>query len=295
MKPLPMLAIKAEPFDAEDYVFEVKWDGVRALAAVEQGHCCLWGRQGVDYSARYPELAVLRRLPSGTVVDGELVVLSQGRADLPALLRRHQRRRPLPAGYAPVPICYVLFDLLSVRGQALLQEPLVRRRERLRELLDKVQEPLLAYSDGVVGAGREFFARVVAAGHEGVMAKRQASSYQPGQRSPAWRKIKPAQVVPCVIMGYVAGREGVASLLVASVREGALRYVGQLTRGFRACQAVELAQRLATRRRLRPVVPCPQRGCWVEPELYCRVQCQGWTCHGRLRHAVFRGLLEQPR
>src|SRR5258707_11037787 len=111
MKPLPMLAMKAAPFDAEDYLFEVKWDGVRALAAVEQHSWSLWGRQGVDYTPRYPELAVLRRLTSGTVVDGELVTLDQGRADLPALLRRHLRQRTFPASYVTAPLCYVLFDL----------------------------------------------------------------------------------------------------------------------------------------------------------------------------------------
>ena len=80
MKLLPMLATKAAPFDADDYLFEVKWDGVRALAAIEQDSWSLWVRHGVDYTARYPELAVLRRSPSGTVVDGELVALDRGRA-----------------------------------------------------------------------------------------------------------------------------------------------------------------------------------------------------------------------
>src|SRR5215831_19243603 len=98
MKLLPMLATAARPFDAADFSFEVKWDGVRALAAVEPSGWSLWGRGGVDYTARYPELAVLGRLPAGTVVDGELVVLRQGRADFPALLSRHQRREPGPVG-----------------------------------------------------------------------------------------------------------------------------------------------------------------------------------------------------
>jgi DNA ligase D-like protein (predicted ligase) len=292
MKPLPMLATQAAPFDADDYLFEVKWDGVRALAAVEHHTWSLWGRHGVDYTTRYPELAVLRRLPSGTVVDGELVALNQGRADLPALLRRHLRQRPLPGGFATAPLCYVLFDLLSLHGQWLLKEPLVHRRALLRELLDQIEDPLLAYSDGIVGAGRAFFDKVVAEGHEGVMAKHHTSRYLPGQRSSSWRKIKPALVVPCVIFGYQAGRSGVQRLCVAAVREEGLRYVGQLTRGFTASQAVELEQRLAPRQRLRPVTPCPHRACWVEPELYCRVQSQGWTSHGRLRHAVFRGLFE---
>jgi bifunctional non-homologous end joining protein LigD len=292
MKPLPMLATKSAPFDAEDYLFEVKWDGVRALAAVEQDSWSLWGRYGVDYTTRYPELNVLRRLPRGTVVDGELVVLDQGRADLPTLLRRHLRRRPLSGGCPTAPFCYVLFDLLCLRGRALFKEPLVRRRELLRELLDQLNVPLLAYSDGIMGPGKAFFEKVVAAGHEGVMAKHNTSRYLPGARSSFWRKIKPALVVPCVIIGYQAGRSGVHRLCVAAVREEGLRYVGQLTRGFTASQAVELEERLASKQRSRPVTPCPHRACWVEPELYCRVQSQGWTCHGRLRHAVFRGLLD---
>jgi ATP-dependent DNA ligase len=208
------------------------------------------------------------------------------------LLRRHLRQRPLPVSYGTTPLCYVLFDLLSLRGQWLLKEPLVHRRALLRELLDQIEDPLLAYSDGIVGAGRAFFDKVVAEGHEGVMAKHHTSRYLPGQRSSSWRKIKPALVVPCVIFGYQAGRSGVQRLCVAAVREKGLRYLGQLTRGFTASQAVELEKRLAPLRRSRPVTPCPLRACWVEPDLYCRVQSQGWTSHGRLRHAVFRGLLE---
>ena len=97
--------------------------------------------------------------------------------------------------------------------------------------------------------------------------------------------------MPCVIIGYQAGRSGVQRLCVATVREEGLRYVGQLTLGFTATQAVELEKRLAPLRRSRPATPCPHRACWVELELYCRVQSQGWTNHDRLRHAVFRGLL----
>jgi hypothetical protein len=116
--------------------------------------------------------------------------------------------------------------------------------------------------------------------------------YLPGQRSSSWRKIKPAQVVPCVIIGYQPGRSGIQRLCVAAAGEHGLRYVGQLTRGFTASQAIDLENKLAPKQRSRPVTRCPHRACWVEPELYCRAQSQGWTNHGRLRHAVFRGLLE---
>jgi bifunctional non-homologous end joining protein LigD len=289
---LPMLATPAAPFDSEEYVFEVKWDGVRALAAVEAGAWRLWGRRGADYTPRYPELAVLRRLPAGTVVDGELVVLREGRADFPALLRRHQRPGPDPAVCRPLAVSYVLFDLLCDRGQALVQEALLRRRARLHELLARVHEPVLVYSDGVEGGGRAYCARAVAQGHEGVMAKRRASHYEPGKRSRSWRKIKPAGLLPCVVIGYAAGREGVHRLLVATVRDGVLRYAGQLRAGGDAPARAALARRLAARRRSRPVVVCPEHACWVEPELYCRVQSHGWTARGRLRDAVFRGWIE---
>jgi DNA ligase D-like protein (predicted ligase) len=293
MKPLPMLATAAAPFDSDDYVFEVKWDGVRALAGVSTGQWQLWGRQGVDYTSRYPELAVLRRLPAGTVVDGELVVMQRGRADLPALLRRHQRRTPLRPDYQGLPLTYVLFDLLCYRGASMFNETLVRRRELLRALLDRVDDPMLAYSDAVVGCGRAFFEQVVAQGHEGVMAKFQASRYCPGKRSPAWRKLKPACLSPCVIVGYQSDRSGLQRLLVATLRAGELQYAGHLERGLSDAARAELTLRLASKRCAQPVVPCPRLACWVEPDLYCQVAFQGWTPRGHLRHAIFRGLLDE--
>jgi bifunctional non-homologous end joining protein LigD len=294
MKPLylPMLAQAAEPFDHADYEFEVKWDGVRALGAVEARGWRLLGRKGTDYTPRYPELAVLTSLPAGTVVDGELVVLRQGRADFPALLRRHQRCRPIPATNQGLAVSYVLFDLLVERGRSLLREPLRQRRAWLRDLLAVVTAPALVYSDGVVGRGREFFAQAVAQGHEGIVGKNLGSRYLPGTRGPAWRKIKPAGVLPCVLVGYTTCRQGVQSVLLATLRQGVLSYVGQLNRGFSDQARRTLVSRLAALHRARPVVPCPQRASWLEPVVYCRVHYQGWTCHGRLRHPTFGGWFE---
>jgi ATP-dependent DNA ligase len=89
------------------------------------------------------------------------------------------------------PVCYVVFDLLYLRGRSLLGEPLQRRRQALQELLQRLQERYVVFSEGVVGAGRAFFAAVVAQGQEGMMAKHLASRYRAGRRSAAWRKIKP--------------------------------------------------------------------------------------------------------
>jgi ATP-dependent DNA ligase len=133
-------------------------------------------------------------------------------------------------------VSYMLFDVLVHGGRSILQEPLQQRRERLRELLAPAQDSLLRYSASVIGKGREFFAQAVAQGHEGIMAKRLDSRYLPGQRSPAWRKIKPAGVVPCVVIGYMPDQHE-KRMLLATLRQGQLQYVGPALPGRRRPRA----------------------------------------------------------
>jgi ATP-dependent DNA ligase len=276
---LPMLATAAEPFDSYDYFFEVKWDGVRALAAVESGDYRLWGRELADYGDRYPELDALRRLPSGTVVDGELVVFQDGRPDLNALLRRHQLIHPARIRHASrqTPVRYVLFDILYHQGKSLLREPFHRRRCALVDVLTSQEMPELVFSEGIAGLGQDFFEQVVAHGHEGIMAKHQRSRYCPGKRSSAWRKIKPVQVLPCAIIGFTPSRAGFHSLLLATMREGEFRYVGQVSSGFSSADRADLSRQLLQRLRSQPVVACAHKARWVEPDLFCRIRFLQWT------------------
>jgi ATP-dependent DNA ligase len=191
---MPMLAVAAEPFDSPEYYFEIKYDGVRALAAVDETGWRVWGRERADYTARYPELEVLRRLPAGTLVDGELVAFEEGgRPDLRRLLRRHGMADPWRIRQARrwCPVQYILFDLLYHDGRCLMQEPLARRREMLAEACEKLAVPEVVFSPAVIGAGRAFYHKVVAAGHEGVMAKLLNSAYRPGKRTSTWKKVKP--------------------------------------------------------------------------------------------------------
>jgi len=137
---------------------------------------------------------VLRRLPAGTLVDGELVAFdADGRPDLRRLLSRHGLTDPWRIRKAQhwCPVQYVLFDLLYLGGRCLMREPLVRRRDALAEVSEKLAVPEVVFSPAVIGAGRAFYHKVVAAGHEGVMAKLLNSAYRPGKRSIAWKKVKP--------------------------------------------------------------------------------------------------------
>jgi bifunctional non-homologous end joining protein LigD len=192
---LPMLAVPAAPFDSTTHSFEVKWDGVRALTAVDETGWRLWGREAADYTSRYPELAVLRALPSGTLLDGELVALSAGRPDLARLLARHLLTDSWKIAQARrwCPVHYMVFDLLYHRGRCLLRAPWVERRQVLAELCADLALPDVLYSAGVVGPGQAFYEAALAQGQEGAMAKLLTAPYRSGHRSPAWRKIKPGR------------------------------------------------------------------------------------------------------
>jgi ATP-dependent DNA ligase len=292
---LPMLAACAEPFDSAEFLFEVKWNGVRALVASADGRWQLWGRELADYTFRYPELEMLTGLPSGTVLDGELVLLRDRLPDLEAMLARHQLGCPtkIRQRSQTAPVTYVLFDALCHQGKSLLAEPLYRRRQVLQQLLEQLPEPRLVFSEGIVGFGQAFFKQAVAQGQEGVMAKHLSSPYLPGRRSASWRKIKPARLLLCVIVGFVPGRHGFRRLLVAAPRDRQLRYVASLHSGFTSAIHAQLSALLATRIREQAVVPCPERATWVEPELFCQVRFLEWTRAGRLRGASFQSLLSE--
>jgi bifunctional non-homologous end joining protein LigD len=295
---LPMLAVRGAPFDSAEHLFEVKWNGVRTLAAAgATGRWRLWGREQADYTARYPELEVLRRLPPETVVDGEVVLLPQGLPDLDALLARHQLTNPekIRRLSQSQPVTYVVFDVLHAHGRSLLGQPLQARREVLQRLMDDLAEPRVVFAQGIVGPGRTFFEAAVRQGQEGIMAKHRASPYRPGRRCAAWRKIKPTRTLPCVIVGFEPGPAGFAGLVVAAPWQGRLQRVACLRAGFTSAGRTELQRLLAPRVRARPVLPCGRGVVAVVPDLYCQVRFLEWTAAGRLRGASFQRLLDPSR
>lgn len=290
----PMLARIGEPFDDDGWLFEIKWDGVRAVAYVEAGTLRLHGRRRRDLADRYPELDALRALPDGTILDGELVVLREdGRPDFRAMLGRENASAARAAAAArATPVHYVVFDLLWLGFEPLLDRPLAARRQALEALVAAAAQPRLRLSEGVVGRGRDLFAAAGERGLEGIVGKRLAAPYRPGERSDAWQKIKPQQVVHCLVLGYEPdGARDFKSLIVATDFDGALQCVGKVGSGIDAATRTTLRAWLLAHPAERPLVPVPQRGVWVQPGLFCRVGFLERTDSGALRAPVFLGMV----
>lgn len=292
----PMLAKPGSPFDSDDHLFEIKWDGTRALAFIEDERYRLLNRRQIDMTDRYPEFSFLGEIPSGTVLDGEVVVLEQGKPSFRKLMSREQARSPLKTrGLSRnLPATYIVFDLLYLDYENLMSEPLTTRRKRLEKLIKKTKNPHFVMSDGIVGSGKSFFENVCKQDMEGVIAKRLSSQYQPGQRNDAWIKIKRGETVGCAIIGFLPeGKADFRSLILAAETDGLLQHVGQVGSGFDAAMRKKINGLLWSRLRAKPIIPCKMKGKWVEPGLYCLVKCMERTASGHLRAPSFKELMEE--
>jgi DNA ligase D-like protein (predicted ligase) len=294
----PMLAKIGGIFDSPEHLYEIKWDGIRALSFVEDGNYRMVSRRKNSLKERYPEIAFLEKLPSGTLLDGELVVLRDGQPDIGLILQREQARSPrrVRALMRQAPVVYVVFDLLYRQGERVLDWTLVDRRDALRGIVEECAEPALVFSDDVVGEGIAFFEEATKRKLEGIVAKRCNSRYLPGKRTDAWIKIKRTNRAYCAIIGFVAEANEVRSLVVAEEEGGVLKYAGRVGSGLDDALRTELYRRLSSRVRGGPFIPVPQRGgavVWVEPELYCAVKFLERTANGEFRAPVFGGLIEE--
>jgi bifunctional non-homologous end joining protein LigD len=268
----------------------MKWDGIRALCAVDAGGLRLTSRTEKDLTGRFPELAGLAAALHGrrATLDGEIVVLDDaGRPSFEAL-QVHDR-----------PAALMLFDLLALDGRSLLALPYHERRDRLVRLGlqgSHWQTPP-TWSDAAVA--RETAERL---GLEGVVAKRADSPYEPGRRSGAWRKVKMDRNQELVVGGWLPGNnrleDRLGSLLVGVwdvPRGDRLLYAGRVGSGISEAVRTDLEARLGGLARERPPFVDPPRlraARWVEPELVVDVRFTEWTRAGVLRQPRFRGLRE---
>ena len=292
-----MLSVAAaEAFDSPDYIFEVKWGGVRAIAVIEDGRVRLHGRNLRDLTPLYPELATLPRCldAHSAVIDGEIAAWgTESLPDFELLRPRLLQPSVPPPARRPSAIIYQVFDLLQLDGAWLLDLPLYERRNLLHQRLRPNRAVQVA--DFVRDEGLAFFEAVRSHGLAGVVAKHKYSAYVPGERSPSWVDIRAFQADDFVIGGYSFGggrrKDPIASLLLGAFRAGRLDFVGQVSVGCsdrEARQLLDLLQPLHAE-------ACPFREApqvsrflyWCRPELACHVRYGQWAADGHLRFPVF--------
>ena len=297
-RPGVMLAtLAATPFSDPEWIFEVKWDGMRALAEVQEGKCRLFSRKGRDVTAHYPELTSLpqRLRASQALIDGEIVVLDEkGRSSFERLQSRMNVARMSQAVMESTPVVYYAFDILYCDGFDLRGVPLIERKQLLREVLDA--QPPFRYSDHVAEKGRELFELAAQQGAEGVIGKHAHSAYSAGRNS-SWVKLKVVRELDAVIGGITlpgGSREHFGALLLGLYDGKGLKFIGGVGSGFTEAAQAGILGRLEALR----ISGCPftvqpdirQQASWVEPKLVARVKFHEMTSEQRLRQPVFLGL-----
>lgn len=291
-----MLATSGDLPQGPAWAFELKWDGVRALADIAVGGLRVTSRNGLDVTGGYPELAGLGGGLEDALLDGEIVAMVDGRPSFAALqTRMHVRGIQVPTLATAVPVTLLIFDVLRLYGVDLCARPYAERRATLERLaLDGPHWTVPpSFDDGpaTVAASRE-------QGLEGVVAKRLTSTYRPGQRSRDWVKVKHTRTQDVVVGGWKPGEGGrrgrLGSLLIGTYDGDRLMFAGHAGSGLTGEVIEELGRTLAPLRRdsspFANEVPAPQAraAVWCEPVVVVEVRFTGWTPDGRIRHPVFR-------
>jgi bifunctional non-homologous end joining protein LigD len=286
----PMLAtlVSGIPPDPRAWLYEIKYDGFRAVAAVADGEAKVWSRNGLDLGPRFPHVpkALSKLAASDAVLDGEIVALDE---------RGVSRFQLLQQGELDDRTVFVAFDLLWLDGKDLRQLPVEERRKALIGLIGRgSKRGMIRLAEQLRGDAEALLREASEAGHEGLIAKRSGSVYE-NRRSKAWIKLKAINAQELAIIGFTpstSSERELGSLLLGYVDDGKMVYAGRVGTGFSSKQRVELKKTLGASKIERPAVvgaPRLKGATWVEPELVAQVRFTEWTADGKLRHPSFLG------
>ena len=287
----PMLAsTMEEPVDGDEWVYEIKWDGYRAIADLTN-ELQLYSRNGLSFLGRYPAIeAALKEQQHEMILDGEIVAYNkEGGPDFQIL--QHYDENP------QAPLTYQVFDLLFLNGHSTRELTLLQRKELLREALTVTDH--VRYCDHVENRGKDFFHEIVKNDLEGMMMKKKEGIYSEGVRSGTWVKVKNHKSDEAVIAGYTeprGSRSYFGSLILGRYIEGTLCYAGHVGTGFKEETLKEIHTRLQSLVTdempfgSRPNTNAPPT--WVRPELVCTVKYSRVTEDGLFRHPVYMGIRE---
>lgn len=295
MEPLPARDIPSSP----DYLYQVKWDGVRMITLAGADRVRLINKRGHERTAQYPELQALPgSFPSHSfIVDGEVVVMKESGPDFPSVMQRDNTRVQSRIDFlkSSLPVDYVIFDLLQIDDESLLSLPLQERLHRLRRLFLPHPEHRFHLIDDF-DDGQALYERVRQAGLEGIVAKSIHSPYLSGKKHHHWYKIKCQQQIRCLVGGYISRQGRIKSLLLGVQQQGELIYVGKASSGLSAADWQQLGRELPHWQignspfSRRVSVSAQEALHYVKPILQVLVEYREWTTHQQLRHPVIKGL-----
>jgi len=283
----PMLAKASAPFNNPDYLFEIKWDGERAIAFVEDGKIVrLQNRRLQDVSTRYPEIIGSPVEANEAILDGEIVLLEKdGKPSFSKLAQRSHVQDPFKIQLLSraMPVTYVTFDIIYRNGQVLTSLPLRERKKYLSVMKQAAILPIFFIED----RGKTFFETITSMGYEGIMAKRMDSPYLPGKRSDSWLKMKPQKSAICNVIGYTKGeghRHLLGALMIAQRQDNRLVDRGRVGSGISTKVLGDLLSLL------RPLTE--KNGVtWVDPSLQIEVTYFEETEEGHFRFPVFKRIM----
>ncbi len=289
-----MKAAVGLPHDETGWVAELKWDGLRAQALTDSTTTVLRSSSGRDISAQFPELADFGgHVGAEATFDGELVVFEDDRPSFQRVLQRLNVDRPTQALVAANPTVFVIFDLLRLDGNLMVDLPYRTRREVLVKLLD--DGPFWRIPPAVEQGSAQLLELARSRDLEGIVVKRQDSVYKPGSRSHDWRKVKIRLRQEFVVGGWLAGHgaleDEIGSLVLGVYDEGELVMAGLAGSGLTDDERSRLSARFVGRDdpAFSRVPPLDRRPAWVEPEVVVEIEFGDWPADGMLRHPVYLG------
>jgi bifunctional non-homologous end joining protein LigD len=278
-----------EPFDDPDWIYEIKWDGYRAIAETGKKGLRLYSRNGLSFSNAYPVVyEELKKIKKAAILDGEIVALdTKGKPNFQLIQQYGENPN--------VSLCYYVFDCLSVNGKSIENKPLIERKGILKKLLP--ESDVVKYCDHVEGQGKAFFKAMRKKHLEGMIAKRADSRYIEGSRSSDWLKVKNVIIEEAVIAGYTeprGGRKYFGALVLGLYKKNKLVYIGHTGTGFDDKTLKEVHDQLqvlkTTKSPFDIKVPVNAPVTWVKPKLVCNLKYTEITADGHRRHPVFMGL-----
>jgi DNA ligase D-like protein (predicted ligase)/DNA ligase D-like protein (predicted 3'-phosphoesterase) len=292
-----MLAQSREkPFDSFDWIFEAKWDGIRALVYIGE-ILSIKSRNGKELLLKFPELIELKDLATEVVLDGEIIVMNKGKVDFQIVAKRNlvEKKLEIEDFQNRYPATLIVFDILEKQGKSLIDLPLMERKQILKK---SVREGIhVLQSPSIERKGIDYFQAANKLGLEGIIAKRKTSTYQPGIRSNDWLKIKQVKICDCVSFGYTPGegsRSKTFGSLILGLYDGSEPvYVGKVGTGFSDSSLIEIKDILKIEQVKEPWFTeedIPKGSIWVQPNYVGVIGYQEYTKDGRLRAPRFQGL-----